>query len=465
MENKINISLLAGLISEKTNRTRKICEDFIKELFSIVGDELTKGEQVRIKGFGTFKLIDIESRKSVDISTGEEIEIPAHSRVIFVPAKELSSVINQPFAIFDSVELSDEIPLESIEDNSDIDLPIEEGDSDEPSKEEPENHINNDNLSALAMLINGNEGLKEEAEADENVEDDLLEDEIDEREQYDLSDTELDYDEIEYIEAEEAEDLAEGIEMGVNPEIKTEIENFSQQLKEGAEGDLTEQRFDEQSSEEDLDDEATSEAYLYQLEEDKTVSEKPSSQEVEGEEVSKLSPSIEESLPVYMEEEPKRKTFFQGFVSGFLSMLIIGAAFAGIGYYFEWFHLTQEKGISEYVVPSEESNSMMAKESPVSENQSEDLNKEEIQKQEAPVYDTVSTTRYLTTIAREHYGNFNLWPIIYEENQSILGHPDRIKPGTQVVVPPLSKYGIDPNNKEDIERIKKKAAEIYSRFK
>ena len=258
MENKINISLLAGLISEKTNRTRKICEDFIKELFSIVGDELTKGEQVRIKGFGTFKLIDIESRKSIDISTGEEIEIPAHSRVIFVPAKELSSVINQPFAIFDSVELSDEIPLESIEDNSDIDLPIEDGNSDESSKQEPENHINDDNLSALAMLINGNEGLKEEAEADENVEDDLLEDEIDEREQYDLSDTELDYDEIEYIEAEEAEDLAEGIEMEVNPEIKTEIENVSQQLKEGAEGDLTEQRFDEQSSEEDLDDEATS---------------------------------------------------------------------------------------------------------------------------------------------------------------------------------------------------------------
>ena len=82
---------------------------------------------------------------------------------------------------------------------------------------------------------------------------------------------------------------------------------------------------------------------------------------------------------------------------------------------------------------------------------------------DTPVYDVVTTTRYLTTIASEHYGNFNLWPYIYEENKAILGHPDRIKPGTRIVVPPLSKYGVNPKNKSDIDKAKKMGKEIYSR--
>ncbi|MDE5814326.1 MAG: hypothetical protein K2H72_08575 [Muribaculaceae bacterium] len=83
---------------------------------------------------------------------------------------------------------------------------------------------------------------------------------------------------------------------------------------------------------------------------------------------------------------------------------------------------------------------------------------------DAIVYDTISTTRYLTTMAKSHYGNFNLWPYIYEENKAILGHPDRIRPGTPVVIPKLSKYGVDPNNSADIEKAKKMGVEIYARY-
>ena len=80
------------------------------------------------------------------------------------------------------------------------------------------------------------------------------------------------------------------------------------------------------------------------------------------------------------------------------------------------------------------------------------------------VYDTVSTTRYLTTIARQHYGNQHFWPYIYEENKAILGHPNRIKPGTRVVVPDLRKYGVDPKNAADIAEAKRREAEIYARY-
>lgn len=82
-----------------------------------------------------------------------------------------------------------------------------------------------------------------------------------------------------------------------------------------------------------------------------------------------------------------------------------------------------------------------------------------------PVYDTISKTRFLTTMAREHYGSYHLWPYIYMENSNILGHPDRIKPGTRVVIPPKEKYDIDANNKECISKAKKLGAEIYAKYK
>ncbi|MDE6559033.1 MAG: HU family DNA-binding protein, partial [Muribaculaceae bacterium] len=83
---------------------------------------------------------------------------------------------------------------------------------------------------------------------------------------------------------------------------------------------------------------------------------------------------------------------------------------------------------------------------------------------DAPIYDIVTDTRYLSTIAKEHYGNFNLWPYIYKENEKILGHPNRIRPGTKIVVPPLSKYNIDPKNKKDIDKAKKLGVEIYRKY-
>lgn len=67
-------------------------------------------------------------------------------------------------------------------------------------------------------------------------------------------------------------------------------------------------------------------------------------------------------------------------------------------------------------------------------------------------------------MAKAHYGNYHLWPIIYEENKAKLGHPDRIRPGTPVVIPTLNKYGIDPFNKNDVEKIKKLGIEIYARY-
>lgn len=80
------------------------------------------------------------------------------------------------------------------------------------------------------------------------------------------------------------------------------------------------------------------------------------------------------------------------------------------------------------------------------------------------VKDTISTNRFLTTMARKHYGEMYFWVYIYEENKKILKNPNHIKPGTVVIIPPASKYGFDKNDIESVEKAKAKAMEIYSRY-
>lgn len=59
----------------------------------------------------------------------------------------------------------------------------------------------------------------------------------------------------------------------------------------------------------------------------------------------------------------------------------------------------------------------------------------------AVVYDTVTPHRFLATMAREHYGVMEYWIFIYEENRSSLpANPNRITPGTRVIIPPVDKY-------------------------
>lgn len=80
------------------------------------------------------------------------------------------------------------------------------------------------------------------------------------------------------------------------------------------------------------------------------------------------------------------------------------------------------------------------------------------------ITDTITVTRFLTTMSRKYYGDHRFWVYIYEENAPKLRHPDKIRPGTVVVIPPAEKYGIDVNDPESVKKASSKIGEIYSRF-
>ena len=78
--------------------------------------------------------------------------------------------------------------------------------------------------------------------------------------------------------------------------------------------------------------------------------------------------------------------------------------------------------------------------------------------------DTIGKTRFLTTMARQYYGEMSFWVYIYEENKDKLNNPNQIKPGTIVNIPDAKKYGIDKNDSLCVERAKLKAIEIYAPY-
>lgn len=393
MDNKISVGALSGNLARATGKSKKLCEDFIREFFKLAAEGIEESTPLKIKGFGTFKVVEVDSRESVNINTGERHEIQAFKKVVFTPSKEMAEAINAPFREFESVEIDDEIPDEIL-------LEAEMEDTPESNTE--------------AIAISGSEN---EPEAGENIQDDEISDE----------DRVSNY-RLEEGSAEEGEDDEITSEAYRNPESGKAKEDAIGEAKEGL-----------QTPE---------------------VHEIPEAQQVEA--PAKISAPVEvpePAYPVYEEEykQPVKSRFSIGFFTGALSMLCVCVVIFMLGCFFDWWpvnfgnpkNLVEQTQIGPVAEQTEGENPIEA----------------ETMEETPPVYDTVSTTRYLTTISREHYGDYNFWPYIYLENESILGHPDRITPGTKVVVPPLSKYGVDPSNPDDVKAAKRKGLEIYSKFK
>ena len=82
----------------------------------------------------------------------------------------------------------------------------------------------------------------------------------------------------------------------------------------------------------------------------------------------------------------------------------------------------------------------------------------------AIVTDTIRPNRFLTTMARLYYGKMDYWAFIYEANADKLGHPNRIKPGTIVVIPSIDEIRRGESDAETLQRAKKLGKEIYARF-
>lgn len=417
MKERVTLNELASRLAEMCGISLADAEKFVRNYFDIIGETLAKGENVKVKGLGTFKTVDIEARESVDVNTGRRVVIQGHRRATFTPEKSLAEKVNAPFAAFEAVELSDDIREDELIFGEEETAP------------EGLSVLEELSIQGSPTVVTPNKEYKEPA----------VEEEI-----------------ITYVASSIAENETES---GDNP-TEEPIEN-------------------------NIEEEVIAEASNEELQAEDSIEQEPSDSVTYN----------DEAEEIYEEETQKNRGFMWGFLIGLASMLVI---LVGIWCWYRFAPKSFDSVLGRpsittpskqnVVNPTAQATPEVVTASPVNSDTtqvevnavatvdeeveqatsvptepSKDVQPVEPKKAE-PVYDKITKTRFLTTMAREHYGSYHLWPYIYLENQAILGHPDRIKPGTKVVIPPAEKYGINAKDRNCIEKAKKMGAEIYARY-
>ena len=83
MSAKMTLQQFSELFAKSNGITKKTSETFIRHMFDSVLEGVMSDGVVKIKGLGTFKLVDVGQRESVSVSTGEHLLIPGYKKVNF----------------------------------------------------------------------------------------------------------------------------------------------------------------------------------------------------------------------------------------------------------------------------------------------------------------------------------------------------------------------------------------------
>ena len=104
---KISNQELVEELAAKLDITKRAAEDFVKTFWGTIEETLLSGDSVKIKDFGTFRPQLMDARKSVNVTTGEEMIIPGYTKVNFTPETSLKDLVNEPFAHLEAVALDE----------------------------------------------------------------------------------------------------------------------------------------------------------------------------------------------------------------------------------------------------------------------------------------------------------------------------------------------------------------------
>lgn len=111
MAGKLYKGDIQEILVRETGMTDTEASEAVRQFFGHIISALETDRYVKVKNLGTFKLIDVEARQSVDVTTGGRIEIPEHKKVSFVADSSLKDLVNKPFSHFETVELKEGVNL------------------------------------------------------------------------------------------------------------------------------------------------------------------------------------------------------------------------------------------------------------------------------------------------------------------------------------------------------------------
>ena len=187
MDNKILLQDIADFLCYRSGITKREAEQFVRAFFEVIQQGLERDQYVKIKGFGTFKLVEVGQRESVNINTGERFQINGHTKVSFTPDTSLKDLVNRPFSHFQTVILNDETAIEELdactvpEDSEQLNEEVSILESQIPATEGEENTsmINDKEAEANQSESEANQS---ESEANQSESEQIISTEIEENE-------------------------------------------------------------------------------------------------------------------------------------------------------------------------------------------------------------------------------------------------------------------------------------------
>lgn len=112
---KISLNDLAQRLAEKSGISLQDAELFIRKMFDVANEGLQSDKLVKMKWLGTFKVMAVKDRESVDVNTGERIIIEGRDKISFTPDNILKEIVNKPFAQFETVVVNDGVDFDEID--------------------------------------------------------------------------------------------------------------------------------------------------------------------------------------------------------------------------------------------------------------------------------------------------------------------------------------------------------------
>lgn len=112
---KTAIQQIISALAKQYNLSAAEASAFVDAFFEIVSSELKNGNQVKIKGLGTFKVQAVKPRESVNVNTGERVLIEGHDKISFTPDTVMKELVNKPFSQFETVVINDGVDTEELE--------------------------------------------------------------------------------------------------------------------------------------------------------------------------------------------------------------------------------------------------------------------------------------------------------------------------------------------------------------
>ena len=457
MNKKLTFPELAELLSAATNTSKRMSELFLRELFAAIAQSLIEGESVKVKGLGVFKVGEVSSRKSIDVNTGQAIEIAGHKKITFTPDKSMAEAVNASFACFEAVVLDDDLTNEMIQEIDD-EVAAAASSAEAISETEKED------------ISDENQELPEETSDEESV---TLEVQVETTETV-VTPPPFNISQVENEPATDEEPEHEAEMPAAEPQSEPDVV-------------VTEEETPEEESEQEERESAPEESEV-ETEESEHVDNQPTVQAVadmaqeQSEDTVEQSNENSEESDNYDEYQHRRhrhhhrRSWYDRnrFGLGFMAGVFVGIAFAvtALFYLDNQGYITIIKNNINKAQPIEEVVEIADTIATVALGDTapavaDSAKSEPTQPATKPAVmtDTVRPGNFLSRMARRFYGNSHFWVYIYEENKAKITNPNNVAEGTVVVIPPAEKYGIDAQSPESVEKARKKEGEVLNAYK